>query len=136
MGKRKRPFVLLTITMLILILELLPYGAVLEFAHMSPELTLGYYEEHFSYFDPIVYGYGVFGPLLTAVLTCLLAVVTVISVFLENRAVRMALRVVSVLTLLCSLTPMLTGCYSPVGMAISALLLVTCIISLKKEETV
>ena len=136
MGKRKRPFVLLTITMLILILELLPYGAVLEFAHMSPELTLGYYEEHFSYFDPIVYGYGVFGPLLTAVLTCLLAVVTVISVFLENRAVRMALRVVSVLTLLCSLTPMLTGCYSPVAMAISALLLVTCIMSLKKEVTV
>ena len=136
MGKRKRPFVLLTITMLILILELLPYGAVLEFAHMSPELTLGYYEEHFSYFDPIVYGYGVFGPLLTAVLTCLLAVVTVISVFLENRAVRMALRVVSVLTLLFSLTPMLTGCYSPVGMAISALLLATFIISLKKEEPV
>ena len=136
MGKRKRSFFLLAITILTLILELLPYGAVLEFAHVSPELTLGYYEEHFSYFDPIVYGYGVFGPLLTAVLTCLLAVVTVISVFLENRAVRMALRVVSVLTLLCSLTPMLTGCYSPVGMAISALLLVTCIISLKKEETV
>lgn len=136
MGKRKRSFFLLAITILTLILELLPYGAVLEFAHMSPELTLGYYEEHFSYFDPIVYGYGVFGPLLTAVLTCLLAVVTVISVFLENRAVRIALRVVSVLTLLCSLTPMLTGCYSPVGMAISALLLVTCIISLKKEETV
>lgn len=136
MGKRKRSFFLLAITILTLILELLPCGAVLEFAHMSPELTLGYYEEHFSYFDPIVYGYGVFGPLLTAVLTCLLAVVTVISVFLENRAVRIALRVVSVLTLLCSLTPMLTGCYSPVGMAISALLLVTCIISLKKEETV
>lgn len=136
MGKRKRSFFLLAITILTLILELLPYGAVLEFAHMSPELTLGYYEEHFSYFDPIVYGYGVFGPLLMAVLTCLLAVVTVISVFLENRAVRIALRVVSVLTLLCSLTPMLTGCYSPVGMAISVLLLVTCIISLKKEETV
>ncbi len=136
MGKRKRTFVLLAITILTLILELLPYGAVLEFAHMSPELTLGYYEEHFSYFDPIVYGYGHFGPLLTAILTCLLAVVIVISVFLENRAVRMALRVVSVLTLLCSLTPMLTGCYSPVGMAISVLLLVTCIISLKKEETV
>lgn len=136
MGKRKRSFFLLAITILTLILELLPYGAVLEFAHMSPELTLGYYEEHFSYFDPIVYGYGVFGPLLTAVLTCLFAVVTVISVFLENRAVRIALRVVSVLTLLFSLTPMLTGCYSPVGMSISALLLVTFIISLKKEETV
>lgn len=136
MGKRKRPFVLLAITVMILILEIIPYGAILEFAHMSPELTLGYYEEHFSYFDPIVYGYGDFGPLITAVLTCMLAVITVIAVFFENRTVRIALRVVSVLTLLCSLTPMLTGCYSPVGMAISALLLVTCIISLKKEETV
>ena len=136
MSKRKRPFVLLAITVTILILELLPYGAVLDFAHMSPDLTLGYYEQLFSYFDPIVYGYGLFGPLITAVRTCMLAVFTVIAVFFENRAVRIALRVVSVLTLLCSLTPMLTGCYSPVGMAISALLLVTCIISLKKEETV
>ena len=136
MGKRKRPFVLLAITVMILILEIIPYGAVLEFAHMSPDLTLSYYEQHFSYFDPMVYGHGHFGPLITAVLTCMLAVITVIAVFFENRAVRIALRVVSVLTLLCSLTPMLTECYSPVGMAISAFLLVTCIISLKKEETV
>ena len=136
MGKRKRSFVLLAITVMILILEIVPYGTILEFAHMSPELTLGYYEDHFSYFDPMLYGYGHFGPLITAVLTCMLAVITVIAVFFEKHAVRIALRVVSVLTLLCSLTPMLTGCYSPVGMAISALLLVTCIISLKKEETV
>jgi len=136
MGKRKKSFVLLSITFSILILELLPCGAVLEFAHMSPDLTLSYYEQHFSYFNPIVYGYGDFGPLITAVLTCMLAVITVIAVFFENRAVRIALRVVSVLTLLFSLTPMLTGCYTPVGMAISVLLLVTCIISLKKEETV
>lgn len=136
MGKRKRSFFLLAIAVMILILEIIPYGAILEFAHMSPELTLGYYEQHFSYFDPMVYGHGHFGPLITAVLTCMFAVVTVIAVFFENRAVRIALRVVSVLTLLFSLTPMLTGCYSPVGMAISALLLVTCIISLKKEETV
>ncbi|MBP3570655.1 MAG: hypothetical protein J6M42_01720 [Clostridia bacterium] len=121
---------------MILILEIIPYGAILEFAHMSPDLTLSYYEQHFSYFDPMVYGHGHFGPLITAVLTCMLAVITVITVFFENRAVRIALRVVSVLTLLFSLTPMLTGCYSPVGMAISALLVVTCIISLKKEETV
>ena len=136
MGKRKRTFVLLAIAITILSLELLPYGAVLEFAHMSPDLTLSYYEQHFSYFDPMVYGHGHFGPLITAVLTCMLAVITVIAVFFENRAVRITLRAVSVLTLLCSLTPMLTGCYSPVGMAISVLLLVTCIISLKKEETV
>ena len=133
MGKRKRPFILLAIAVTILILELLPYGAVLEFAHMSPEITLVYY---YSYFDPIVYGYGHIGPFLTAVSTCILAVFAVVAVFLECRTIWIALRVVSVLTLLCSLTPMLTGCYSPVGMAISALLLVTCIISLKKEETV
>ena len=136
MDKRKRPFVLLAITVMILILEIIPYGAILEFAHMSPDLTLGYYEEHFSYFDPIVYGYGHFGPLLTVVLTCILAVFAVVAVFLEGRAVRIALRVASLLTLLFSLTPLLTGCYSLVGGAISVLLLATCIISLKKEETV
>lgn len=136
MDKRKRPFVLLAITVMILILEIIPYGAILEFAHMSPDLTLGYYEEHFSYFDPIVYGYGHFGPLLTVVLTCILAVFAVVAVFLEGRTVRIALRVASLLTLLFSLTPLLTGCYSLVGGAISVLLLATCIISLKKEETV
>ena len=136
MGRRKRSFVLLAIAVTILSLELLPYGAVLEFAHMSPDLTLSYYEQHFSYFDPMVYGHGHFGPLLTAVSTCILAVFAVMAVFLEARVVRTALRVASALTLLFSLTPILTGCYSPVGMAISALLLVTCIISLKKEETV
>ena len=136
MSKRKRPFVLLGITVTILILELLPYGAVLEFAHVSPDLTLGYYEQHFSYFDPMVYGYGHIGPLITAVSTCILAVFAVVAVFLEGRAVRIALRVASLLTLLFSLTPMLTGCYSPVAMAISVLLLVTCIMSLKKEETI
>ena len=136
MGKRKKSFVLFAITISILILELLPCGAVLEFAHMSPELTLGYYEEHFSYFDPIVYGYGHFGPLLTAVSTCILAVFAVVALFLEGRAVRIALFVVSGLTLLFSLTPLLTGCYSLVGGAISALLLVTCIISLKKEDPI
>lgn len=126
----------MAIAVTILSLELLPYGAVLEFAHMSPDLTLSYYEQHFSYFDPMVYGHGHFGPLLTAVSTCILAVFAVVAVFLEGRAVQIALRVVSVLTLLFSLTPLLTGCYSLVGGAISALLLVTCIISLKKEETV
>ena len=133
MGKRKRSFVLLAITVMILILEMIPYGTILEFAHMSPEITLVYY---YSYFDPIVYGYGHFGPLLTAVSTCILAVFAVVAVFLEGRAVRIALRVASLLTLLFSLTPLLTGCYSLVGGAISALLLVTCIISLKKEETI
>ena len=54
MGKRKRPFVLLAITVMILILEIIPYGAILEFAHMTPELTVDYYRQHFSYFDPIV----------------------------------------------------------------------------------
>ena len=136
MVKRKRSFFLLAITILTLIPELLPYGAVLEFAHMSPDLTLSYYEQHFSYFDPMVYGHGHFGPLLTVVLTCILAVFAVVAVFLEGRTIWITFRVVSVLTLLCSLTPMLTGCYSPVGMAISVLLFVTCIISLKKEETV
>ena len=136
MSKRKRSFFLLAISILTLILEIIHYGAVLEFAHMSPDLTLSYYEQHFSYFNPMVYGHGHFGPLITAVLTCMLAVITVIAVFFENRAVRITLRAVSVLTLLFSLTPMLTDCYSPVGIAISALLLVTCIVSLKKEETI
>ena len=106
MTKRKKAFAVLVIAILLLILELLPYGAVLEFAHMSPDLTVGYYEQPFSYFDPIVYGYGHFGPFITAILTCLLAIVSVIHVFADHRATRMILPITSVLTFLVSLTPL------------------------------
>ena len=136
MTKRKKAFVVFLIAILLLILELLPFGAVLEFAHMSPDLTVGYYEQPFSYFDPIVYGYGHFGPFITAILTCLLAIVSVIHVFADHRATRMILPITSALTLLSSLTPMLTGCYSPLGGVISALLFVALIILFKKEKAV
>lgn len=136
MTKQKKAFVVLVIAILLLILELLPYGAVLDFANISPDLTVGYYEQPFSYFDPIVYGYGHFGPFITAILTCLLAIVSVIHVFVDNRATRMILPITSVLTFLVSLTPVLTGCYSPLGGVISVLLFVAFMISLKKEETI
>ena len=100
MTKRKKAFAMLVIAILLLILELLPYGAVLDFAHMSPDLTVRYYQQHFSYFDPIVYGYGHFGPFITAILTCLLAIVSVIHVFADHRAIRMILSATSFLTFL------------------------------------
>lgn len=59
-----------------LVLEILPYGAVLKFAVDEGKSTK---REFFSYFDMTVYGYGNVFPLLTGILTVLLAVLLVVS---------------------------------------------------------
>ena len=82
MLKRKQPFIVFAVLIVILILELLPYGAVLNFAHLSPDLTIGYYEQHVSYFDPIAYTYGNFGPFITAILTCSHLIISSINLFI------------------------------------------------------
>ena len=133
MLKRKQPIVVFAVLIVILVLELLPYGIVLEFAHMSPDLSISYYEQHFSYFDLIVYGYGNIGALFTAILTCILIVITVIYCLVKNSKMKIAINILSFVAFLTSLTPMFVDCYTILGGAISLLLLVVFIIPLMKE---
>ena len=62
---QKKRFLLLLLPLVTLILEILPYGAVCNFA-VSPEETK---RETFSYFSLTPYGYANFTPFITAVLT-------------------------------------------------------------------
>ena len=133
MLKRKQPIVVFAVLIVILVLELLPYGVVLEFAHMSPDLSISYYEQHFSYFDLIVYGYGNVGALFTAILTCALIVITVIYCFVKNSKMKIAINILSFVAFLTSLTPMLVDCYTVLGGIISFLLLVIVVISMRKD---
>ena len=69
MKQRAKYLILPIIT---LILEILPYGVVLNFARPSQDGEIGYFKEYYSYFDLMPYGYGNFLPFLTACLTCVI----------------------------------------------------------------
>lgn len=132
MIKRKQTAIAFAVLVVILVLEILPYGAVLHFANPEGEP----FRETFSYFDLTPYGYANFGPFITAVLTCVLLVMSVIGLFVDNGRIKNTIKIVSLIALIASLAPLLVNCYSVIGGAISILLLAVFIISLKKEETV
>lgn len=62
----KKRFQYLLLPIITLILEILPYGAVCNFAP-SPTKRV---RKTFSYFDLIPFGYANFAPFLTAIITC------------------------------------------------------------------
>ena len=60
-----RKVVLLLLSVVIILLEILPFGAVLNFATDSGETI----RETFSYFSLVPFGYANFGPFLTSLLS-------------------------------------------------------------------
>ena len=130
MLKRKQPIIAFAILIVILVLELLPYGAVLHFGNPEGEPI----RETFSYFDLTPYGYANFGPFITAILTCVLLVLSIINLLVETGKIKTIIKIVSLIAFVISLAPLLVNCYSVLGGAISVLLLLVFIISLKKLE--
>lgn len=129
MLKRKQPIVIFAILIVILVLELLPYGAVLHFGNPEGEPL----RETFSYFDMTPYGYANFGPFITAILTCVLLVISVINLLVDNYKIKSTIKIVSLIALVASLAPLIVNSYSVIGGVISLLLLVIVVISMKKD---
>lgn len=129
MLKRKQPIVIFAILIVILVLELLPYGAVLHFGNPEGEPL----RETFSYFDLTPYGYANFGPFITAILTCVLLVISIINLLVDNDKIKSTIKIVSLIALVASLAPLIVNCYSVIGGIISFLLLVIVAISMKKD---
>ena len=129
MLKRKQPIVIFAILIVILVLELLPYGAVLHFGNPEGEPL----RETFSYFDMTPYGYANFGPFITAILTCVLLVISIINLLVDNDKIKTAIKIVSLIALVASLAPLIVNSYSVIGGVISLLLLVIVVISMKKD---
>ena len=131
MPKRKQPIVIFAILIVILVLELLPFGAVLHFGNPEGEPL----RATFSYFDLTPYGYANFGPFITAILTCVLLVISIIHLLVDNDKIKTTIKIVSLIALVASLAPLLVDCYSVIGGAISFLLLVIVVIPMKKDCT-
>lgn len=102
------------------ILEALPFGAVLNFAP-APGETL---RQTFSYFSLIPFGYANFGPFLTALFTCIILLISIINIFADNRKLRKVAAVFSAAAFVTSLMPLMFGLdyFTLIGGLISAIL--------------
>ena len=122
----KKKIIVLCILLCALVLEILPYGAVCNFANPEGEP----WRKTYSYFSMIPYGYGDFGPLITAILTCVLLVILVLSLLLKKNWSR-SISIISAIATLTSLAPLMFGIsnFSLVGAMISACIIATFVIS-------
>lgn len=126
----KKKIIMLCITLITLILEILPYGAVCNFANPEGEP----WRRTYSYFDLTPFGYANFSPLIVAILTCVLITLILISIFTKKQMKTPILAISAIATVL-SLAPLLFGIryYSIVGAFITVTLTVNTIIAYLKK---
>lgn len=102
---------LLILPIITIILQIFPCGAVLVFAPSPTERV----RETFSYFNLTPFGYANFAPFITALLTCIILLLALISIKLEK--MRKAVFWLSLAAAIISLLPLVFGIdyYSVVG---------------------
>ena len=113
----KKRLLYLILPIVTLILEILPYGAVCNFANPQGEP----WRKTFSYFDLIPFGYANFAPLLTAITTCAILGLLLIYLFTDKHRMIKVTRVLLCIGTVLSLCPLLYGVsfFSVVGALIS-----------------
>ncbi len=118
MKKRALYLILPIITV---ILEILPYGAVCNFANPEGEP----WRETYSYFDMIPFGYANFAPLITAVTTVIALLLMVVFFVTGKQSLAIAARNILVVCAAISLGPLAFGIsyFSVVGALITATLI-------------
>ena len=111
---------LLILPIITIILQILPCGAVLVFAPSPTERA----RETFSYFNLTPFGYANFAPFITALLTCIILLLALISIKLEK--MRKAVFWLSLAAAIISLLPLVFGkdYYSVVGGIITITLVI------------
>ncbi len=104
------------------VLETLPYGAVLNFFVQAEDGSFGLMRQTYSYFSLTPFGYANFGPLITALLSCVLLLAGII--YLACGKGRKAIKIISIIAVLASLAPLCFGLsyFSLPGVIISVLL--------------
>lgn len=121
----KKKLIMLYTAIIALVLEILPYGAVCNFANPEGEP----WRYTYSYFDLTPFGYANFAPFIVALLTCVLTVMIVVSL-VSNKAMRTPILTVSAIATVLSLAPLLFGIsyFTVVGACISVSLLLTTLV--------
>ena len=118
----KNKFIMLFTTLVARILEILPYGAVCNFANPDGEP----WRYTYSYFDLTPFGYANFAPFIVALLTCVLIILIVVSL-VSKKEMKAPILTVSAIATVLSLAPLLYGIsfFSIVGAFISVALALT-----------
>jgi len=118
MKIKKSLFVILPLVALIL--ELLPYGVVLNFANPDGEP----WRKTYSYFSMMPFGYANIGPLITAILTCVLLALVVVYLFKPRKGLNTAILNVAGFATAASILPLMFGFdyITVIGVIITALL--------------
>jgi hypothetical protein len=113
----KKRLLFLILPVITLILEILPYGAVCNFA--NPEGKS--WRKTYSYFDLTPFGYANFAPFVTAIITCAVITVLLFYVFTNKKQTISVARVLLCVGTVISLCPMLYGIdfFSVVGALIT-----------------
>ena len=106
-----------------LILELLPNGVVLRFANPEGEPWVKTY----SHFNVTPLGYANFGPLIAAVLTCMLLLLVVIYLIKPRKGLNTAIMNVSGFAAVAAFTPVMFGLeyLTVIGIVVGLLLAAT-----------
>ncbi len=114
--KRKR-FLYLILPVITLVFEILPYGAVCNFA--NPEGKP--WRETYSYFSLLPFGYANFAPLLTGLITCVIVVMLIVYCFTGKYNIVKIAKAVLCVAVVLSLCPLLLGTnyFSVVGILIT-----------------
>ena len=105
----KKRLLCLIAPLITLIFEIIPYGAVCNFARPATDGSIGYFRELHSYFDMIPFGYANFAPLLTAILSCIILLLTVIYCITGNQQILSLVRNILPICAVISLCPLLLG---------------------------
>ncbi len=130
---KKRKYSCLVIMTAVLILELLPYGAVLRFAR--PPGEGGVWRETFSYFSVTPFGYANFGPFLTAVVSVFILLHIIAAICCKSKDLWKGIRMESAIASVLSLLPVLYGFayYSGIGFVITILLIIHFFVSARSK---
>lgn len=133
---------ILILPFIALLLELLPYGVVLNFGDLGEDGTVRTIRVTRSYFDPLPFGYGNCGPLLTAALTCVLSFLVILFFLLQKEPLWKAAGVTASVSIAASLLPLYFGlsCFSVFGAVISLILIAERVLLIlcrgRRDETV
>ena len=127
----KKKLIILCTMLIALVLEILPYGAVCNFANPEGEP----WRRTYSYFDLTPFGYANFAPFIVALLTCVLIILIVVSL-VSKKEMKAPILAVSAIATVLSLAPLLYGIrfFSVVGALISVALAITTVIAFIKEK--
>ena len=126
----KKKTIMLCIITATLIMEILPYGAVCNFANPDG----GPWRQTFSYFSLIPFGYANFAPFIVAILTCALFCFLLIDIFLK-KSFKKTIMVLAITSTVISLAPLALGksYFSILGALIFILLASLACVSAMKE---